>query len=202
MKPASLCLRKITEKELSVSLFASFNRYQEVTRCRRKEDGKWILRDIAFTEQWDDKDYAYVSITPSTKGALSATPLRTAHLSDSPRSKISRLAAAGSICSFLPCMFHTDCAVWALAECSLQWPRRWQRKEERKSSISPPFPPRNHRHSIARRAAVKRRNTTGRSMKRSPATASLNICCKNQRKTGKTPSSVGFYPMDLILSEA
>ena len=60
MKPASLCLRKITEKELSVSLFASFNRYQEVTRCRRKEDGKWILRDIAFTEQWDDKDYAYL----------------------------------------------------------------------------------------------------------------------------------------------
>ena len=60
MSPSSLCLREIAEKELSVSLFASFNRYQEVTRCWRKEDGKWILRDIAFTEQWDDGDYAYL----------------------------------------------------------------------------------------------------------------------------------------------
>lgn len=51
---------RLRRKKLSVSLFASFNRYQEVTRCWRKEDGKWILRDIAFTEQWDDGDYAYL----------------------------------------------------------------------------------------------------------------------------------------------
>lgn len=29
----------------------------KVTRCWRKENGKWVLRDIAFTEEWDDKDY-------------------------------------------------------------------------------------------------------------------------------------------------
>lgn len=60
MKPHTFCIREITENELSVSFFAAFNRYQEVTRCWRKEEGKWILRDIAFTEQWDDKDYAYL----------------------------------------------------------------------------------------------------------------------------------------------
>jgi len=60
MKCEKIDIREIAEEELSVSLFAAFNRYQEVKRCWRKEDGKWILRDIAFTEQWDDKEYAHL----------------------------------------------------------------------------------------------------------------------------------------------
>lgn len=44
--------------ELTPSLFADFDRYQEVRRCWRKENGGWILRDIAFVEQWDAGDYA------------------------------------------------------------------------------------------------------------------------------------------------
>ena len=44
--------RRIKESELSVSLFADFDRYQEVNRCWRKEDGEWVLKDIVFNEQW------------------------------------------------------------------------------------------------------------------------------------------------------
>jgi N-acetylglutamate synthase-like GNAT family acetyltransferase len=31
----------------------NYNRYQEVKRCYRKEDGKWIVKDIEYIENWD-----------------------------------------------------------------------------------------------------------------------------------------------------
>lgn len=49
---------KITE--INVALFASFNRYQEVKKCWRKENGQWVLKDIAFTEQWGSAEYEYL----------------------------------------------------------------------------------------------------------------------------------------------
>lgn len=53
-------IRQIKEKDLTVSLFDHFNRYQDVKRCWRKEDGKWVLKDIAFVEQWSPEDYAFL----------------------------------------------------------------------------------------------------------------------------------------------
>ncbi len=50
-------LRKIDKAEITPDLFASFERYQAVRRCWRKEDGRWVLRDIAFTEEWNRADY-------------------------------------------------------------------------------------------------------------------------------------------------
>lgn len=49
--------KKLTATEINPSLFDSFNRYQEVTKCWRKIDGEWVIKDIAFTEQWSDNDY-------------------------------------------------------------------------------------------------------------------------------------------------
>lgn len=49
--------KKLTATEVNPSLFDSFNRYQEVTKCWRKIDGEWVIKDIAFTEQWSDNDY-------------------------------------------------------------------------------------------------------------------------------------------------
>ena len=45
--------KKLELNELSVVLFDSFNRYQEVKKCWRKENGQWQLNDISFIEQWD-----------------------------------------------------------------------------------------------------------------------------------------------------
>ena len=42
-------------------LFQGFSRHQAVTRCWRKENGAWVIRDIAFTEEWNDADYARLS---------------------------------------------------------------------------------------------------------------------------------------------
>lgn len=46
--------RTLTLDDCSADLLRDFNRYQEVNRCWRKENGKWILKDIHFIEQWDD----------------------------------------------------------------------------------------------------------------------------------------------------
>lgn len=56
----SINYRELKKSEIDVTLFASFNRYQDVKRCWRKENGKWILKDIAFTEQWSSDEYEYL----------------------------------------------------------------------------------------------------------------------------------------------
>ena len=47
----------LTQKDINLELFSNFDRYQEVTKCWRKENNKWILKDISFTEQWDQDNY-------------------------------------------------------------------------------------------------------------------------------------------------
>ena len=46
--------RELTVNDLSPDLLKHFNRYQEVKRCWRIEDSKWVLKDFSFTEQWDE----------------------------------------------------------------------------------------------------------------------------------------------------
>lgn len=45
--------RELTLADLHPDLLQSFNRYQEIKRCWRKEAGAWILKDSPFVEQWD-----------------------------------------------------------------------------------------------------------------------------------------------------
>jgi len=47
-------------EELSPELFSSFNRYQKVTKCWRKNQDSWILKDISFTEDWGVAEYIYL----------------------------------------------------------------------------------------------------------------------------------------------
>jgi hypothetical protein len=53
----SISYRELKKSEISESLFANFNRYQDVKKCWRKENDEWILKDIAFTEQWGSDEY-------------------------------------------------------------------------------------------------------------------------------------------------
>lgn len=46
-------IRVLRMDELQSPLFNHFNRHQEVTECWRKENGKWLLKPIAFVEEWD-----------------------------------------------------------------------------------------------------------------------------------------------------
>mgnify|MGYP001660759437 FL=1 len=52
--------RRLTASEIDRALFAGFVRRQEVTRCWRKINGAWQIRDIAFVDDWSEEDYAFL----------------------------------------------------------------------------------------------------------------------------------------------
>ena len=60
MESVSKVLRKLTEEEITTELFDHFDRYQKVEQCWRKLDGQWVIKDIAFTEQWGQADYCFL----------------------------------------------------------------------------------------------------------------------------------------------
>ncbi len=49
--------RTVAREELTVELFASFSRRQEVSRCWRKEKGQWAIRETPFVDDWSRKEY-------------------------------------------------------------------------------------------------------------------------------------------------
>ena len=44
--------REIKEEEIGFSLFEHFDRSQQVTKCWRRTDGIWTVRNIEFTDDW------------------------------------------------------------------------------------------------------------------------------------------------------
>lgn len=53
--------RELEKNEVGISLFSCFNRYQDVRKCWRKENGEWILKEIVFTEHWDSDEYEHLT---------------------------------------------------------------------------------------------------------------------------------------------
>lgn len=49
--------RTLCEDELCRELFRDFVRHQKVTKCWRKENGQWLIKDISFTDDWSEKEY-------------------------------------------------------------------------------------------------------------------------------------------------
>jgi len=49
-----LTIRQLLESDLYQGLLQHFNRYQEVKRALRRENGEWVLKDVVFTEEWDE----------------------------------------------------------------------------------------------------------------------------------------------------
>lgn len=55
MAEVSTHIEVLAPDDCAPALFENFDRYQEVHRCWRKQDGHWVLRDIPYIENWDDK---------------------------------------------------------------------------------------------------------------------------------------------------
>lgn len=66
--------RKLNYEELNIDLFSKFHRYQEVTKCWRKENGRWVIKDISFIDDWNEEEYLllvkYLTNTLKTKGVV------------------------------------------------------------------------------------------------------------------------------------
>lgn len=52
--------RQLGEEDLRYELFGGFIRHQNVTKCRRKEDGKWVVKDAPFVDDWSETDYKFL----------------------------------------------------------------------------------------------------------------------------------------------
>ncbi len=48
----------LCENEIDRDLFKTFIRRQVVTKCRRRENGIWIIMDAPFIDDWSEEDYA------------------------------------------------------------------------------------------------------------------------------------------------
>ena len=50
--------RMLRAEEVNRELFRDFIRHQNVTKCWRKESGKWIIKDAPFMDDWTEKESA------------------------------------------------------------------------------------------------------------------------------------------------
>ncbi len=49
--------RSLCKDEICPALFSHFVRRQEVSKCWRKENGTWVIKDITFVDDWTKEDY-------------------------------------------------------------------------------------------------------------------------------------------------
>lgn len=52
--------RALNSEEIRRELFQDFIRHQVVTKCWRKENGKWLIKDAPFIDDWTEEDYAFL----------------------------------------------------------------------------------------------------------------------------------------------
>ena len=68
--------RELKENEISRELFGNFMRCQDVKKCWRKEEGRWVIKDIHFLDDWSEADYqiliACLKNTAATGGLVYA----------------------------------------------------------------------------------------------------------------------------------
>lgn len=53
--------RNLSSDEISLELFKDFIRHQEVTKCWRKEEGEWVIKEAPFIDDWTQEDYQYLT---------------------------------------------------------------------------------------------------------------------------------------------
>ncbi len=54
--------RELSSNEICSELFQTFIRHQVVTKCRRRENGRWIIKDDPFVDDWSEEDYNILAI--------------------------------------------------------------------------------------------------------------------------------------------
>lgn len=49
--------KELNIDDINISMFECFDRTQNVTKCWRKINGKWVIKDIVFVDNWSDEEY-------------------------------------------------------------------------------------------------------------------------------------------------
>ena len=53
-------IQLLSEAQITRALFQHFNRRQEVSKCWRREQGIWVLKEADFVEDWSDAQYQFL----------------------------------------------------------------------------------------------------------------------------------------------
>ena len=53
-------MQLLRESQITRELFRHFNRRQEVSKCWRREQGLWVLKDDSFVEDWNEQQYEFL----------------------------------------------------------------------------------------------------------------------------------------------
>lgn len=53
----AITYKRLTAGEINRGLFDGFIRRQMVTKCWRKENGEWVIKDDPFVDDWTEEDY-------------------------------------------------------------------------------------------------------------------------------------------------
>lgn len=52
--------KNLKSNDIERELFRHFIRHQTVTKCIRKVEGKWCVKDDPFVDDWSEEDYAFL----------------------------------------------------------------------------------------------------------------------------------------------
>ena len=52
--------KPIKEAQINIEMFRCFNRYQKVSKCWRKDNKGWTLKDIPFIKNWNADDLSHL----------------------------------------------------------------------------------------------------------------------------------------------
>lgn len=55
-----LSIQLLSASQITRELFRHFNRRQEVSKCWRREQGIWVLKDVDFVEDWNESQYEFL----------------------------------------------------------------------------------------------------------------------------------------------
>ena len=49
--------RELSANEINRELFSKFIRHQNVTKCWRKQNNEWVIKDAPFVDDWSETEY-------------------------------------------------------------------------------------------------------------------------------------------------
>lgn len=49
--------RSLQLNEICREVFKDFIRHQNVTKCWRRENNEWVVKDVPFIDDWTEQDY-------------------------------------------------------------------------------------------------------------------------------------------------
>lgn len=56
----NIIFRPLVLEELTLALFSDFIRYQIVSKCLRRENNQWVVREDPFIDDWKEEDYQFL----------------------------------------------------------------------------------------------------------------------------------------------